>query len=162
MSLLILDIFYVILLLAIVPGIAAQNELKVHVVSVGKRGSRVFDPETIIAKIGEVVMFEFFPTNHSVVRGEYVDSSVCGSQGCNPCVPYEMIYPSQPQQEQGFNSGNIMTQSTLVSNNVSLRELRMLIQYRLRICSTSLCKELHLYGSIVQLRIPAIRMGWWV
>jgi hypothetical protein len=77
----------------------------VHTVAVGNNGHR-FNPNTTFANPGDIVVFQFFPTNHSVIRAEYTDSSVCGAGGCNPCVPYELNDPGKA----GFSSGNIKTQ----------------------------------------------------
>lgn len=61
-----------------------------HKVLVSK-GDHVFDPDTIDANIGDVVEFEFYPKNHSVVRADYL----------TPCVPYEKMGP----RRTGFFSG---------------------------------------------------------
>jgi hypothetical protein len=98
--------------LLIVIARSTASEPKLHTVDVGRDGGSVFDPDTTIAGDGDVVIFRMFPTNHSVVRGEYAESDSCGSQGCNPCIPYEMIYPNG----QGFDSGNIITQISTADN----------------------------------------------
>jgi hypothetical protein len=85
-------------------------ESQIHTINVGKGGNHAFDPEVTYAHAGDLVVFRFFPTNHSVVRGEYVDSPACKG-GCNPCIPYELIHSDEP----GFHSGNVLTQ-TLPSN----------------------------------------------
>jgi hypothetical protein len=91
-------------------AIAKASQPNVHTVTVGFN-NWVFDPETTYADIGDLVVFQFYPTNHSVVRGVYTGSGACGNQGCNPCVPVELIHPGQP----GFYSGNVETQA--VSTN---------------------------------------------
>lgn len=48
----------------------ATNGTQVHIVTVGYL-SWQFNPDTIIAKVGDVVQFQFFPPNHTVVRAEY-------------------------------------------------------------------------------------------
>ena len=52
------------------PSATATNGTQVHIVTVGYL-SWQFNPDTIIAKVGDVVQFQFFPPNHSVVRAEY-------------------------------------------------------------------------------------------
>jgi hypothetical protein len=89
-------------------AIAKASQSKVHTVLVGYGGNFAFDPSTTYADPNDTVIFKFFPTNHSVVRGVYTGSTVCGSDSCNPCVPYELINPGQ----EGFESGNILTQTT--------------------------------------------------
>ncbi|PKX99978.1 hypothetical protein P168DRAFT_245119 [Aspergillus campestris IBT 28561] len=49
-----------------------------HVVKVGAREDpHQFDPHTVVAAPGDVISFEFYPRNHSVVRADYKA----------PCVP---------------------------------------------------------------------------
>jgi plastocyanin len=79
---------------------------EVHTINVGSGGQHVFEPDTVYANAGDLITFKFYPTNHSVVRGEYTQSRSCGNSGCNPCVPYELFHPD----EEGFQSGNIETQ----------------------------------------------------
>jgi hypothetical protein len=67
-----------------------SSTARIHVVTVGK-GAHRFDPETFTASPGDVVMFEFFPLNHSVVRAQYR----------YPCIPYEDVVVGQA----GFFSG---------------------------------------------------------
>ncbi|KAF2420003.1 hypothetical protein EJ08DRAFT_566236, partial [Tothia fuscella] len=78
----------------------------VHRVNVGAFGSHGFDPNITYAAKGDIVQFVFYPSNHSVIRGEYTGSDACGAGGCNPCVPYEIIHSGQA----GFHSGNQITQ----------------------------------------------------
>ncbi|KAL9114540.1 MAG: hypothetical protein Q9227_001621 [Pyrenula ochraceoflavens] len=49
-----------------------------HTVQVAK-GGFTFVPDVVLAKKGDVIEFDFFPDNHSVVRAEYG----------YPCIPYE-------------------------------------------------------------------------
>jgi hypothetical protein len=87
----------------------------VHVVAVGPSGDHQFHPNVTIAEVGDIVSFRFYPTNHSVVRGEYVGSDACTGTGCNPCVPYELIHPDET--EKGFHSLNVLTQLQWNSNS---------------------------------------------
>jgi hypothetical protein len=103
-------LLYTCLVLTITGRTAAEP--KVHIVNVGKAGNYVFNPNTTFADPDDVIVFRLFPTNHSVVRGVYTGSDDCGPEGCNPCVPYEAIYPGQ----EGFNSGNFLTQVVLDDN----------------------------------------------
>ncbi|KAH8726685.1 hypothetical protein GQ44DRAFT_771062 [Phaeosphaeriaceae sp. PMI808] len=112
-----------LLLLAVVLVDAAQ----VHKIRVGFGGSNMFDPTTTTAGVGDLVVFEFFPTNHSVVRGEYTVSEACGNGHCNPCVPYELIHPGRT----GFHSENFLTQT--VSTNGDIPTFNITIGDRLPI-----------------------------
>jgi plastocyanin len=53
--------------------------------------SNSFQPDTIKARVGDVVKFDFMPLNHSVVRAEFN----------YPCIPYEDTGP----EKVGFFSG---------------------------------------------------------
>ena len=48
----------------------------IQTVAVGENGFR-FTPDSILAPVGSVVQFEFYPFNHSVVQGDF----------SNPCQP---------------------------------------------------------------------------
>jgi plastocyanin len=50
-----------------------------HTVSVGNNGKLTFVPDTINAKVGEDVVFTFFPKNHTVTQSDFN----------NPCNPSE-------------------------------------------------------------------------
>ena len=68
-----------------------ENEITVHKISVGET-QHYFTPNSINALPGDIVMFTFWPGNHSVIRAEYGF----------PCVPYEDL---QDNEVQGFYSG---------------------------------------------------------
>lgn len=68
-----------------------ENEITVHKISVGET-QHYFTPNSINALPGDIVMFTFWPGNHSVIRAEYG----------YPCVPYEDL---QENEVQGFYSG---------------------------------------------------------
>jgi plastocyanin len=55
------------------------------------RADHVFRPDVVQANVGDIIQFNFFPPNHSVVRAEYG----------YPCIPYEKMVPGK----QGFFSG---------------------------------------------------------
>src|ERR1700761_6907916 len=58
----------------------------VYIVTVGK-SNFAYEPNSLVANPGDVIVFQFYPTNHSVVQGRY-----CGDSegGCNPCVPISL------------------------------------------------------------------------
>lgn len=60
-----------------------------HTVAVGKNGL-TFTPDTVNAKIGEQIVFEFFPKNHAVVQADFN----------NPC---------NPSSKEGIFSGFVPT-----------------------------------------------------
>ena len=57
-------------------AVAAPAPGATHSVVAGRAGL-VFDPENVVAEIGDVVEFHFLPKNHSVVQSSFE----------NPCVP---------------------------------------------------------------------------
>ncbi|KAL7268894.1 hypothetical protein RUND412_008463 [Rhizina undulata] len=61
---------------------SAASGAVTHVVSVAKANFQ-FTPNTINASIGDIIRFEFYPVNHSVVRMDYN----------SPCVPYGLVNP---------------------------------------------------------------------
>ena len=67
----------------------------VHQVDVGN-GNYQYSPQVTYAAVGDVVQFNFYPTNHSVTRAEYG----------YPCIPYELTGPGKV----GFYSGHFLTQ----------------------------------------------------
>ena len=67
-----------------------QGEVTIHTVAVGKATNQ-FQPNSINANPGDIVTFQFYPKNHSVIRAEYG----------YPCVPYEDLHPGS----LGFFSG---------------------------------------------------------
>jgi len=48
-----------------------------HIVTLGKGGELVFCPDQITAEPGDLVQFQFYPKNHSVVQGFF-------AKGCTP------------------------------------------------------------------------------
>ncbi|KAF2489414.1 hypothetical protein BU16DRAFT_421240, partial [Lophium mytilinum] len=54
-------------------------------------GDHKFRPDVTQANVGDIIEFDFFPPNHSVVRAEYE----------HPCIPYEMT----GKGKVGFFSG---------------------------------------------------------
>jgi plastocyanin len=81
----------------------------VHHISVGGLGFS-FDPPVIYANPGDVVVFTFWPSNHSVVRTDYTGSQSSG----NPCVPIEVLQPGAT----GFFSGNKIIEAVPTLGNV--------------------------------------------
>src|ERR1700761_2303437 len=88
-----------------------------HIVTVGNNGDNSYSPNVTYANPGDIVSFQFWPTNHSVVRGEYAGSESCGAGGCNPCVPYELIHPGAPGF---FFSKNFLVQTLPTSANLAV------------------------------------------
>lgn len=53
-----------------------------HTVQVGsKQAPHAYVPHSITAAVGDVVVFEFYPTNHSVAKADFLAPCVPASQG---------------------------------------------------------------------------------
>jgi plastocyanin len=85
----------------------------IHHVSVGGAGFN-FNPAVTYANPGDVVVFTFWPSNHSVVRTDYTGSG--GS--INPCVPIEVLQPGAT----GFFSGNKIIEADPTAGNVRTKD----------------------------------------
>lgn len=60
------------------PSASKTKPPKTHTVDVGPKASPYdFDPHETYADVGDVIVFYFYPTNHSVVKADYNA----------PCVP---------------------------------------------------------------------------
>ncbi len=85
-----------------------QGVVTIHTVAVGKATNQ-FQPNSINADPGDIVSFQFYPKNHSVIRAEYG----------YPCVPYEDLHPGS----LGFFSG--FHPVVQVVDTVSIKSVRM-------------------------------------
>jgi plastocyanin len=101
----------------------APEGVQTHTILVGSGGDFAYHPNSINASVGDVVTFEFYPTNHSVIRGEYTGSQACGSGGCNPCVPVELIDPAVPP----FASKNFLTQDLPSAANMEIQSYNLTV-----------------------------------
>lgn len=72
------------------PSVVTEGEITIHTVTVGKVVNQ-FEPNSIQANPGDIVSFQFYPSNHSVIQASWGF----------PCVPIQDVEPSQP----GFFSG---------------------------------------------------------
>ncbi|PSK57895.1 hypothetical protein B9Z65_9097 [Elsinoe australis] len=88
-----------------------------HTVLVGK-ADHVFEPNNLEADVGDTVVFEFYPLNHSVVRADYR----------YPCVPYE----STGANREGFFSG-FLPVNTITDNmpqwNITINDTLPIFYY---------------------------------
>ncbi|KAL2686410.1 hypothetical protein IWX47DRAFT_907356 [Phyllosticta citricarpa] len=63
-----------------------------HTIAVNRENGK-FDPDSVLANVGEFVAFQFYPGNHSVARSEYG----------YPCIPYSLS--GRNRTGRGFWSG---------------------------------------------------------
>lgn len=74
-----------------------------HTIKVGPRGNpHQYVPKTVNASVGDLIVFEFYPRNHSVVQAKYLE----------PCVPAAKdIFYSGPfnefNEDDGFLEGPV-------------------------------------------------------
>ncbi|KAH7364289.1 hypothetical protein BKA65DRAFT_134025 [Rhexocercosporidium sp. MPI-PUGE-AT-0058] len=79
------------------PSTTSSAPASTHSVNVGAAGL-VFTPNSLTAKIGDIVEFRFYPKNHSVARAEYK----------NPCIPYEVVDVGRQGFWSGFKPVNVV------------------------------------------------------
>ena len=81
------------------PSSTSNNPPATHTVQVGaKQNPHQYSPHTINATVGDVILFEFYPTNHSVVKADYLA----------PCVPAEKnVFYSGPFNDFSGNDGSV-------------------------------------------------------
>ncbi|TVY49099.1 putative GPI-anchored cupredoxin, partial [Lachnellula occidentalis] len=68
-----------------------------HTISVGAAGF-VFTPDMVIANVGDIVEYRFYPQNHSVARADFK----------SPCIPYEYSGPGRVGFWGGFHPLNVI------------------------------------------------------
>ncbi|KAF2146015.1 uncharacterized protein K452DRAFT_315280 [Aplosporella prunicola CBS 121167] len=68
-----------------------SSSVPTHTVLIGKADHKV-QPDVVQAAVGDMVQFNFYPANHSVVRAEYL----------YPCIPYEMTGADKVEFFSGF------------------------------------------------------------
>jgi plastocyanin len=91
----------------------------IHQVTVGQNGNK-FDPSITFAHPGDIVVFTFFPSNHSVIRTDYTEAKSNSEYSGNPCVPIEVLQPGT----EGFFSGNKVVELIPSPGNVSAGTVR--------------------------------------
>lgn len=84
---------------------STENEATIYTILVGKEHN-IYTPNSINPGPGDIVSFQFYPGNHSVIRAEYG----------YPCIPYEDL---QGKENQGFYSGEMaVTEDQVNEGNV--------------------------------------------
>ena len=79
-------------------GNSTDDGPTIHLITVGK-GSNSFVPNNVVAAVGDVISFSFYPLNHSVVKAQYG----------YPCVPYEDLGPNREGWFSGFHPVPVVT-----------------------------------------------------
>ncbi|TQS34400.1 hypothetical protein Golomagni_05219 [Golovinomyces magnicellulatus] len=90
---------------------AANEQIKVHVVSVGANNKTIFEPNKLTANVGEMIQFQFFGGNHTVTQSSFDQ----------PCTPISMVNASIKGFYSGFmpvsaSKDNLPTYSVMVEN----------------------------------------------
>ncbi|XTI91373.1 hypothetical protein V2W45_1242155, partial [Cenococcum geophilum] len=68
------------------------TSVNVYIVNVSSSGNFKYNPNTIFANIGNVIIFKFYSLNYPVICKEYIGSSIYGDIGYNLCVLYKLIH----------------------------------------------------------------------
>lgn len=81
-------------------GTSTSTGIATHTIQVGpKTDPHQYVPSSITANVGDIVVFEFYPTNHSVVKADYMA----------PCVPAaEDLFYSGAFESFNERSGNVI------------------------------------------------------
>jgi hypothetical protein len=74
---------------------------KLTKIQVKAGNSNTFEPDTIQARVGDIVQFDFMPLNHSVVRAEFN----------YPCIPYEKTGSGKVGFYSGFHPVDVILDS---------------------------------------------------
>ncbi|KAJ6179777.1 hypothetical protein N7519_010238 [Penicillium mononematosum] len=79
---------------------SSSTGISTHTIQVGpKSNPHQFVPTDVTAKVGDIVVFEFYPTNHSVVKADYLA----------PCVPAsEDVYYSGAFETFNEHNGQLV------------------------------------------------------
>jgi plastocyanin len=87
---------------------STSTGITTHTIQAGpKSDPHQFSPTSIKAKVGDIVVFEFYPTNHSVVQAEYLA----------PCVPASgNIFYSEPFADFNLHDGQLVGPVSIISS----------------------------------------------
>lgn len=81
---------------------SSSKSTMVHVVQVGQNGL-MFTPDQLTAAVGDMVQFQFWPQNHSVVQSSF--DSPCMPLGSTMMMSGSMNSMMNSNMMMGFNSG---------------------------------------------------------
>ncbi|KAK3070628.1 hypothetical protein LTR53_010112 [Teratosphaeriaceae sp. CCFEE 6253] len=95
------------------PTTTSEGEINIHTVNVAQ-SPYGFDPQTIYAIPGDVIIFRFWTGNHSVIRAEYG----------YPCIPYEDVVGSP-----GFYSGFEPVTNDILTWNLTINDTSPVFYY---------------------------------
>lgn len=71
-----------------------------------KTNPHAYVPNSIFANVGDVILFEFYPTNHSVVKADYLAPCVPASEGLFYSGPFNSF-----KEQDGQLVGLVCTSS---------------------------------------------------
>jgi plastocyanin len=91
---------------------SSSTGISTHTIQVGpKSDPHQFVPTDITAKVGDIVVFEFYPTNHSVVKADYLA----------PCVPAsEDVYYSGAFESFNEHNGQLVGPVSIIHSNCKM------------------------------------------
>ncbi|KAE9381635.1 hypothetical protein N431DRAFT_551691 [Stipitochalara longipes BDJ] len=79
------------------PSTTSSAPAATHSINVGADGLR-FEPDSVVANVGDTILFRFYPQNHSVARADYM----------SPCIPYELTGAGRVGFWSGFQPTNVV------------------------------------------------------
>ncbi|KAN0122341.1 hypothetical protein V8E51_000667 [Hyaloscypha variabilis] len=79
------------------PSTTSSSPAATHSINVGADGLQ-FEPDSVVANVGDTILFRFYPQNHSVARADYM----------SPCIPYELTGPGRVGFWSGFHPINMV------------------------------------------------------
>ncbi|KAK8247124.1 hypothetical protein IWZ00DRAFT_34340 [Phyllosticta capitalensis] len=88
---------------------ATNSAITTHTILVGKADHK-FEPDVVQAVVGDIIQFQFYPVNHSIVRAEYG----------YPCVPYEMTGVGKVGFYSGFRPVDAILDDVSIPSNDAL------------------------------------------
>ncbi|KAJ5143318.1 Cupredoxin [Penicillium bovifimosum] len=84
------------------PSRTSSASAATHTVKVGyKSDPHQFSPAEVKANVGDIILFEFYPTNHSVVKADYLAPCVPASDGLFASGAFEEFYLDDDGQAVG-------------------------------------------------------------
>ena len=91
---------------------SSSTGVSTHTIQVGpKSNPHQFVPTDITAKVGDIVVFEFYPTNHSVVKADYLA----------PCVPAsENVYYSGAFENFNEHNGQLVGPVSIMNSDCKM------------------------------------------
>lgn len=80
------------------PSVGQPLQHAIHTIQVGpKTNPHAYVPNSITAAVGDIIVFEFWPTNHSVVKADYLAPCVPASEDLFYSGPFTTFHEENDQ-----------------------------------------------------------------